>query len=248
MQPELRAAIVQDAETGRVLMLAWMDDEALAPDARDRRGVVLEPLARAALAQGRDVREHARRRGAARRLRRRRAARCACARPGPRATPGSRLVLRARGSGAASPSARATRPEGSYVGELARRRRRPRARARSARRGSRSRSPAPARATSGSSRSSPTSGSTRTSCSPRAASTRPRSRTSSRVERASADRLPSLAVTHGSGAQARRSCARDRRRSRRLDGPALPQAPPRRGRAPHPSDRLRLGLPVLGHR
>ena len=28
-QPELRAAIVQDAETGRVLMLAWMDDEAL---------------------------------------------------------------------------------------------------------------------------------------------------------------------------------------------------------------------------
>ena len=29
MQPELRAAIVQDAEGGRVLMLAWMDDEAL---------------------------------------------------------------------------------------------------------------------------------------------------------------------------------------------------------------------------
>jgi phosphoribosyl-AMP cyclohydrolase / phosphoribosyl-ATP pyrophosphohydrolase len=28
MQPELRAAIVQDAETGRVLMLAWMDEEA----------------------------------------------------------------------------------------------------------------------------------------------------------------------------------------------------------------------------
>jgi phosphoribosyl-ATP pyrophosphohydrolase/phosphoribosyl-AMP cyclohydrolase len=27
--PELRAAIVQDAETNRVLMLAWMDDEAL---------------------------------------------------------------------------------------------------------------------------------------------------------------------------------------------------------------------------
>jgi len=27
--PELRAAIVQDAETERVLMLAWMDDEAL---------------------------------------------------------------------------------------------------------------------------------------------------------------------------------------------------------------------------
>lgn len=29
MQPELTAAIVQDAETGRVLMLAWMDEEAL---------------------------------------------------------------------------------------------------------------------------------------------------------------------------------------------------------------------------
>ena len=29
MQPELRAAIVQDAETDRVLMLAWMDDDAL---------------------------------------------------------------------------------------------------------------------------------------------------------------------------------------------------------------------------
>jgi phosphoribosyl-ATP pyrophosphohydrolase/phosphoribosyl-AMP cyclohydrolase len=28
-QPELRAAIVQDADTNRVLMLAWMDDEAL---------------------------------------------------------------------------------------------------------------------------------------------------------------------------------------------------------------------------
>jgi phosphoribosyl-ATP pyrophosphohydrolase/phosphoribosyl-AMP cyclohydrolase len=29
MQPELRAAIVQDATSDRVLMLAWMDDEAL---------------------------------------------------------------------------------------------------------------------------------------------------------------------------------------------------------------------------
>ncbi|HEY1368742.1 MAG TPA: bifunctional phosphoribosyl-AMP cyclohydrolase/phosphoribosyl-ATP diphosphatase HisIE [Gaiellaceae bacterium] len=29
MQPELRAAIVQDAGSGDVLMLAWMDDEAL---------------------------------------------------------------------------------------------------------------------------------------------------------------------------------------------------------------------------
>jgi phosphoribosyl-AMP cyclohydrolase / phosphoribosyl-ATP pyrophosphohydrolase len=29
MPPDLRAAIVQDADSGRVLMLAWMDDEAL---------------------------------------------------------------------------------------------------------------------------------------------------------------------------------------------------------------------------
>jgi phosphoribosyl-ATP pyrophosphohydrolase/phosphoribosyl-AMP cyclohydrolase len=29
MPPDLRAAIVQDASSGRVLMLAWMDDEAL---------------------------------------------------------------------------------------------------------------------------------------------------------------------------------------------------------------------------
>jgi len=29
MPPELRAAVVQEAETNRVLMLAWMDDEAL---------------------------------------------------------------------------------------------------------------------------------------------------------------------------------------------------------------------------
>ena len=29
MQPDLRAAIIQDARDGRVLMLAWMDDEAL---------------------------------------------------------------------------------------------------------------------------------------------------------------------------------------------------------------------------
>jgi phosphoribosyl-AMP cyclohydrolase / phosphoribosyl-ATP pyrophosphohydrolase len=29
MPPELRAAVVQDAGSGRVLMLAWMDDEAL---------------------------------------------------------------------------------------------------------------------------------------------------------------------------------------------------------------------------
>ena len=29
MQPDLRAAVVQDVDSGRVLMLAWMDGEAL---------------------------------------------------------------------------------------------------------------------------------------------------------------------------------------------------------------------------
>ena len=52
---ELRAAIVQDAASGRVLMLAWMDDEAERRTRETRRGVVLEPLARGVLAQGRDL-------------------------------------------------------------------------------------------------------------------------------------------------------------------------------------------------
>ena len=37
---------------------------------------------------------------------------------GPRVTPGQRLVLRARSSGARSRNARVTRPEGSYTAEL----------------------------------------------------------------------------------------------------------------------------------
>src|SRR5207244_3523913 len=43
-----------------------------AADARDGRGLVLEPLTASALAQGRDFRKHAGRRRAPRRLRRRR--------------------------------------------------------------------------------------------------------------------------------------------------------------------------------
>ena len=41
MSEELRAAIVQDDDTGRVLMLGWMDDEALAADALDRARALL---------------------------------------------------------------------------------------------------------------------------------------------------------------------------------------------------------------
>ena len=138
MPPELRAAIVQDAETNRVLMLAWMDDEALRLHARDGRGALLQPLAAAALAEGRDVRQHARGRGAARRLRRRRD-------PPARATGRARvshrrgLVLRAVAL-ASRRRARAGAP-GRLVRRRPRRRQaRPRPHARSARKASRSRS------------------------------------------------------------------------------------------------------------
>ena len=69
---ELRAAIVQDAESGRVLMLAWMDDEALRLTRETGEAHFYSRSREPPLAQGRDLREHAGRRGAARRLRRRR--------------------------------------------------------------------------------------------------------------------------------------------------------------------------------
>ena len=118
MQPELRAAIVQDASDGRVLMLAWMDDEALRLTRETRRGVVLEPLAR------RSSGTRARRPGT--RSRSRRSATtatatrccCACGPRAPRATPARRscfapalwrtVVERVR-----------DRPEGSYTASLA---------------------------------------------------------------------------------------------------------------------------------
>ena len=106
---ELRAAIVQDAETGRVLMLAWMDDEAERRTRESGRGVVLEPLPLGVLAQGRDLRQHARGGGAPRRLRRRRpaAARAACRALS--ATP-ARSRASPRRSGARSPSAPPSAP------------------------------------------------------------------------------------------------------------------------------------------
>ena len=100
------------------------------PHARDRRAAPVEPLARRAVAQGRDVGQHAARPRAAPGLRRRRAARARRARrPGlphrrahllpqrrPRAA--ARRTRRCRRSSARSPSARRERPEGSYTVEL----------------------------------------------------------------------------------------------------------------------------------
>ena len=126
-------AIVQDAADGRVLMLAWVDAEALAATVDDRRGPLPLALARPALAQGRDERPHAARRRAGRRLRRRRAAasrstrtarpaiatRAAASMPTarpptrpPRDSPGSRRC------GRRSPTAPPTRPAGSYTTSL----------------------------------------------------------------------------------------------------------------------------------
>ena len=91
---ELRAAIVQDAATGRVLMLAWMDDEAERLTRETGEAWFWSRSRERALAQGRDLRQHARGRGAARRLRRRRAARARA--PGRPGVPHRhRLVLRA---------------------------------------------------------------------------------------------------------------------------------------------------------
>ena len=50
--------IVQDVGSGAVLMLAWAEPRGGGADAGHRRGVVLEPLAAAALAQGGDLGEH----------------------------------------------------------------------------------------------------------------------------------------------------------------------------------------------
>ena len=143
------------------------------PDARDERGVVLEPVAGAAVAEGRDVGQHTRRRGASRRLRRRRdpAAGQACRTGVPH---GLDNVLRARRSGARSRSARSsvrtarTPPRCSTQASA-------RVPARWARRRSSSRSRRSTSRTNGSSRRRPTSCTTFTSCSRHAALTSHRS-------------------------------------------------------------------------
>ena len=67
--------VIQDARTGEVLTLAYMNAEALRRTRGDRRAAPVEPLARRAVAQGRDLGQHPGRARAALRLRRRRRAR-----------------------------------------------------------------------------------------------------------------------------------------------------------------------------
>ena len=195
MQPELNAAIVQDATDGRVLMLAWMDAEAERLHARDRRGVVLEPLAAGSCGA------RARRRGTRSRSRRSAttatATRCSlrvrAGRPGmphrlalvlraraladdrgARARSGPRARTSRRSSTPGVAAMRAKGRGGGGGGERRRRRGRPRA---------------------GSSTRPPTSSSTCTSCSPPPAWKSPRSRTSSRDERSRVLDVSSVALT-----------------------------------------------------
>ena len=135
MSPDLRAAIVQDAETNRVLMLAWMDDEALGSRARRARRT-------SSAARGSASGARARRR--ATRSRWRSFATTATATrsssafdpPGRRATP-ARCRASRRGSGAASPIARGSDPRARTW--RARRRRPGRSRAQGRRGGRRGR-------------------------------------------------------------------------------------------------------------
>ena len=217
--PVLTPVIVQDADDEPRAHARVRGRGGAAPNARDRRGVVLEPLARGALAQGRDVGQHARGRGDPRRLRRGRASLPrASERPG---LPHRRgVVLRAvalarrrRAGGDATARGR-TSPACSRAGRLP-------PPARSGRRGSRRRSPASASPTSGSSRSSPTSGSTATSCSQPAGCSRRPSRTSF------GDGTPAPDV--GSATIVAPHRRRDRNRLRRAPRAARAAARARRG-------------------
>ena len=121
--------VIQDWRSGEVLTLAYMNAEALRLHARDGRAAPVEPLARRAVAQGRDVGQHAGGQGAALRLRRRRRARAGRARRARPATPASGRASSPATSTPAPHEAlpglertlaqRATeRPEGSYTAEL----------------------------------------------------------------------------------------------------------------------------------
>ena len=70
----LVAAVAQQHDTGEVLMLAWMNREAVERDPRHRPRLLLVALAPGAVAQGRELGPCAAPRRAARRLRRRRGA------------------------------------------------------------------------------------------------------------------------------------------------------------------------------
>ena len=91
----LVAGVVQDVADGRVLMVGWLDAEALAATLAHRRGALPLALARHALAQGRDVGQRPAAPLAGGRLRRRRAAARRGARR-PDVPPGDALLLRRR--------------------------------------------------------------------------------------------------------------------------------------------------------
>ena len=58
-QDGLVPAVAQEAGSGRVLTVAWMNREALEQDGADRRSALLVALAQEALAQGRGIRPRA---------------------------------------------------------------------------------------------------------------------------------------------------------------------------------------------
>ena len=174
---ELMPAIVQDAATGRVLMLAWMDEEALRRTretgeawfwSRSRQEYWHKGATSGNTMAVVEVRDDC---------------------------DGDAILLRVDPAGPACHTGAescfapwlwrvvaeraATRPEGSYVAGLLERGTSPPWRRRWGRRASRRRSPPSPTPTSASSRSSPTSGSTATCCSPRAASIPSGSRRSS---------------------------------------------------------------------
>ena len=197
-------------------MLAWMNDEANERTRETGEAWFWSRSRQGALAQGRDVGQHAGRGRAARRLRRRRAA-PARAPDGPRVSHRLRVVLRA----VAVARRRRAREgaSGGLVHDVAPRRRRRRLRAQGRRgsgrgRGRRARRVGRAPRV----RRSPTSGSTPTCCSPRAASTRARSRTSWRGApifglRDEVRRTPRLSRRRRAPPRARGTCRRSGPRS-----------------------------------
>ena len=128
----LAPCVIQDAGTGEVLTLAWVNAESLRADDRDRGDAPLEPLPRRALAQGGDLGQRPARSRAPLRLRRRR--RAGARRPGRPRLPHRRADLllprrrrrardrsptrRCRRSSGRSPRAATSAPEGSYTREL----------------------------------------------------------------------------------------------------------------------------------
>ena len=100
-------AVVQQHDTGEVLMVGWMDDEALHRTLTHRADDVLEPVAPGVLGQGRDLRPPAVGQGGAARLRRRHPA--GQGRPGGPGLPHRRPHLLRRHRRCRSPMAERTR-------------------------------------------------------------------------------------------------------------------------------------------